>query len=134
GANLRKAAAYTYQALLELAASTLHVDKETLSVKDGVVTAGGKSISYGELVQGQELKLTIPVSGDLTSMFGLTVTGNPPMKPTSQYTIVGTSYANHVTPSKVSAKETWVTDVRLPGMWHGRVVHPKTLGSTLIKA
>ena len=66
-------------------------------------------------------------------MFGLTVTGNPPMKPTSEYTIIGKSYANSVTPSKVSAKETWVTDVRLPGMLHGRVVHPKTLGSTLVK-
>ena len=27
-------------------------------------------------------------------MFGLTVTGNPPMKPTSEYTIIGKSYAN----------------------------------------
>ena len=103
-------------------------------MKDGIVSGGGKQISYGELVKGQELKLTIPVTGDLTSMFGLTVTGNPPMKPASQYTIIGKSYANSVTPSKVSAKETWVTDVRLPGMLHGRVVHPKTLGSTLIKA
>jgi CO/xanthine dehydrogenase Mo-binding subunit len=133
GLNLRKAAAYTYQALLDLAATTLVVDKGQLTVKDGIVSGGGKTISYGELVKGQELKLTIPVSGDLTGLFGLTVTGNPPMKPTSQYTIVGKSYANSVTPSKVSAKETWVTDVRLPGMWHGRVVHPKTLGSTLVK-
>jgi CO/xanthine dehydrogenase Mo-binding subunit len=36
--------------------------------------------------------------------------------------------------SKVTAKETWVTDVRLPGMLHGRVVHPKTLGSKLVSA
>ena len=28
----------------------------------------------------------------------------------------------------------WVTDVRLPDMLHGRVVHPKTLGSTLVSA
>ena len=132
GLNLRKAAAYTYQALLELAAGTLRVDRSQLSVKHGVVSGGGRSISYGELVQGQQLKLTIPVTGDLTSMFGLTVTGNPPMKPTSEYTIVGKSYANTVTPSKVSAKEVWVTDVRVPNMLHGRVVHPRTLGSTLI--
>src|SRR5262249_26448157 len=83
GANIRKAAAYTYQALLDLAARTLHVDKAQLSVKDGVVSGGGKSVSYGKLVAGQQLKLTIPVSGELTSMFGLTVTGDPPMKPTS---------------------------------------------------
>jgi CO/xanthine dehydrogenase Mo-binding subunit len=134
GQNLRKAAAYTYQALLEVAATKLAVDKSQLTVKDGVVSGGGKTVTYGELVRGEELKLTIPVTGDLTSMFGLVVTGNPPMKPTSQYTIIGKSYANTVTPSKVSARETWVTDVRLPDMWHGRVVHPKTLGSTLVKA
>lgn len=134
GTNIRKAAAYTYQALLDLAASRLGVAKSSLTVQDGVVSGGGKKVSYGELVEGQELNLTIPVTGDLTNMFGLTVTGNPPMKPTGEYRIIGQSYKNSVTPSKVSAKETWVTDVRLPGMLHGRVVHPKTLGSTLVKA
>src|SRR4029450_7095748 len=88
----------------------------------------------GDPGRGQQLKLTIPVQGDLTSMFGLTVTGNPPLKPTSQYTIIGKSFANTVTPSKVTAKEQWVTDVRLPNMLHARVVHPKTLGSTLVSA
>src|SRR5438477_1880783 len=132
GTNIRKAAAYTCQALLDLAESKLQVDKSRLTVKDGVVSGEGKNASYGELVQGQQLKLTIPVTGDLTNMMGLTVTGNPPMKPASQYTIVGKSYANTVTPSKVAGKEVWVTDVRLPNMLHGRVVHPKTLGSTLI--
>lgn len=134
GLNLRKAAAYTYQALLDLAARTLHIDKAQLSVKDGVVSGGGKKISYGELVRGQQLALAIPVTGDLTSVFGLTVTGEPPMKATSAYTVVGKSFASTVTPSKVAAKEVWVTDVRLPNMLHGRVVHPKTLGSTLISA
>ena len=42
GTNLRKAAAYTYQALLELAATSLGVPKEQLSVKDGVIAGGGK--------------------------------------------------------------------------------------------
>lgn len=132
GVNLRKAAAYTYQALLDLAAHRLDVDRNQLTVVDGVVSAAGKRLSYGELVAGQQLELTIPVTGDLTSFFGLTVTGNPPVRPTSEYTIIGKSYMNAVTPSKVAAKETWVTDVRLPNMLHGRVVHPKTLGSTLV--
>src|SRR5438876_6442325 len=54
GANIRKAAAYTYQALLDLAAVKLGVDKAKLSVKDGIVSGGGKTIPYGQLVQGQE--------------------------------------------------------------------------------
>src|SRR5580704_6608355 len=65
GQNLRKAAAYTYQAILDLAATTLHVDKGQLTVKDGVISGGGRRLTFGELVKGQELKLTIPVEGDL---------------------------------------------------------------------
>lgn len=130
--NIRKAAAYTYQALLDLASEHLGVSKDQLTAKDGVFSGGGKRVSYGDLVKDQQLKLTIPVSGDLTSIFGLVVEGNPPMKPVSQYTIIGKSHPNSAITSKVSAKEIWATDIRLPGMLHGRMVHPKTLGSTLV--
>jgi nicotinate dehydrogenase subunit B len=130
--NVRKAAAYVHQALLDLASQQLGVPKDQLSVKDGIVSGEGKSVSYGDLVKNQKLSLTIPVKGEVASMFGLTVEGNPPLKPVSQYTIIGKSFPNSVTVTKVTAKETWVTDVRLPGMLHARVVHPKTLGSKLI--
>jgi CO/xanthine dehydrogenase Mo-binding subunit len=132
--NIRKAAAYTHQALLDLASQRLGVPKSELSVKDGVVYGGGKKISYGDLVKDQQLNLTIPVSGTLTDIRGLTIEGNPPMKPVSQYTIIGKSFRNTITASKVAARETWATDVRLPGMLHARMVHPKTLGSTLVSA
>ncbi len=132
--NIRKAAAYTHQALLDLASEKLGVPKEKLSVKDGIVSGGGKSISYGDLIKNQQLKLTIPVKGDLTSIFGLSIEGNPPMKAVSEYTVIGKSFKNSIISSKVAAKETWATDVRLPGMLHARVVHPKTLGSTLVSA
>src|ERR1039457_471713 len=41
--NIRKAAAYTHQALLDLAAQRLGIAKSDLSVKDGIVSGGGKS-------------------------------------------------------------------------------------------
>ena len=132
--NIRKAAAYTHQALLDLAYEKLGVAKDKLSVKDGIVSGGGKQISYGDLVKNQQLKLTIPVKGELTSLFGLAVQGDPPMKPVSEYTVIGKSFKNSIISSKVAAKETWATDVRLPGMLHARVIHPKTLGSTLVSA
>ena len=132
--NIRKAAAYTHQALLDLASEKLGVPKDKLSVKDGIVSGGGKTISYGDLIKNQQLKLTIPVKGDLTSIMGLSIEGNPPMKPVSEYTVIGKSFKNSIISSKVAAKETWATDVRLPGMLHARVVHPKTLGSTLVSA
>ncbi len=132
--NIRKAAAYTYQALLDLASERLGVPKGKLTVKDGIVSGGGKTISYGDLIKNQQLKLTIPVSGDLTGIMGLTIEGNPPMKAVSDYTVIGKSFPNSVIASKVTAREQWATDVRLPGMLHARVVHPKTLGSTLVSA
>jgi CO/xanthine dehydrogenase Mo-binding subunit len=132
--NIRKAAAYTYQAMLDLASKRLGVPKEKLTAKDGVFSGGGKNIKYGDLVKGQQLRLTIPVTGDLTSPMGLTVTGNPPMKPVAEYTIIGKSFKNTVISSKVAAREQWAADVRLPGMLHARMVHPKTLGSKLVSA
>ncbi len=132
--NVRKAAAYVHQALLDLASQQLAVPKDQLSVKDGIVSGGGKRISYGDLVKGQKLSLTIPVKGDLHSMFGLTVDGNPPLKPVSEYTVVGKSFPNSAIVPKVTGKEMWVTDVRLPGMLHARVIHPNGLGSKLIAA
>ena len=141
--NVRKVAAYTYQALLGLASTQLGVSVSSLSVTDGVVTGGGKKVSYGELVQGQHLELKIPVEGALpkpdpagevgmTSLDGVTVTGNPPMKAPKDFKVIGTSFAAGHIPDKVTGKTQWSCDVRLPGMLHARMVRPATLGSTLV--
>jgi CO/xanthine dehydrogenase Mo-binding subunit len=142
-ANLRKVGAYTYQALLSLAADKLSVPVSALSVTDGGVSGAGKSIRYGELVQDQQLDLKIPVSGappkvDPTSgigiagLDGLVVLGDPPTKPVSHYKVVGKSHPMPGIPGKVTGKTQWSCDVTLPGMLHARMVRPATLGSTLI--
>lgn len=132
--NLRKAAAYTREALLDLAATRLGVPRAEVSVANGVVTGGGKKITYGELVKGQNLSLSIPIRGAATDFQGLVVDGNPPLKPVSEYTIVGKPFRNSSLGPKMAGKTVWVTDVTVPGMLHGRVVLPPTLGSTLIEA
>jgi len=132
--NLRKVAAYTREAALELAARELDVPRAELSVSDGVISGGGKSVTYGALVTGKEFRLTIPVSGDVTSFTGLLVTGDPPFKPVAKYKVIGQSIKNPSLRPKISGETTWVNDVKLPGMLHARVVHPRTLGSKLIRA
>ncbi|BFM09777.1 xanthine dehydrogenase family protein molybdopterin-binding subunit [Halioxenophilus aromaticivorans] len=132
--NLRKAAAYTREALLTVAGERFGVESSALSINDGVITGGGQSITLGELVSGQQLELTIPVSGELISFSGLVVAGDPPLKPAREYKIVGQSFENPIIAEKVSAKTTWVGNAKLPGMVHGRVVLPKTLGSKLVSA
>ena len=131
--NLRKVAAYTREAVLELAAESFAVPRDKVTIVDGVIAGGGHQSSYGNIVARQSLSLEIPVEGELTSMFGLTVTGEPPLKDPSQYKIVGQSLKNPIVRPKVSGETTWVGDVKLPGMLHARVIHPATLGSTLIK-
>jgi CO/xanthine dehydrogenase Mo-binding subunit len=132
--NLRKAAAYTREAALELAARQFGVPRAELTVADGVISGGGKSVTYGALVAGQMLELTIPVSGQLTDFGGLEVAGNPSLKPASEYTVIGKPVKNPSLRPKMSGETTWVNDVKLPGMLHARVVHPATLGSKLIAA
>jgi len=142
-ANVRKVAAYTYQALLGLAATQFGVPVSGLSVVDGIVSGGGKSLSYGQLVQGQHLDLKIPITGKLAKvdpsedagiagLDGFSVTGDPPMKPMSQFKVMGTSYPVPGIPAKVAGKTEWSCDVSVPGMLHARMVRPATLGSTLI--
>jgi nicotinate dehydrogenase subunit B len=63
---------------------------------------------------------------------GFSVTGDPPMKPISQYKIIGTSFPMPGIPDKVTGKTQWSCDVILPGMLHARMVRPATLGSTLV--
>jgi nicotinate dehydrogenase subunit B len=143
--NVRKVAAYTYLALLGLAATQLGVVVTDLTVTDGVVSGGGKTVSYGQLVQGQQLDLKIsgtakPLKMDPTAiggvegLFGFAVTCDPPMKPVRQYKVIGTSYPMPGIPDKVTGKTQWSCDVTLPGMLHARMVRPAALGSTLISA
>ena len=142
-ANVRKVAAYTYQALLGLAAAQFGVPVSSLSVVDGVVSGSGKSLSYGQLVQGQHLDLKIPIIGKLakvdpsegsgiSGLDGFSVTGDPPMKPMSQFKVMGTSFPVPGIPAKVTGKTQWSCDISVPGMLHARMVRPPTLGSTLI--
>ncbi len=134
GSNLRKVAAFTREAALELAAKKLGVDKAALTIKDGVFAGGGKSATYGELVTGQDFQLTIPVMGDLMSPAGLFVGGNPPIKKRADYTIVGQPTKNPSLRPKMTGTMAYVGDIKLPGMLHARAIHPATLGSTLITA
>jgi len=130
--NLRKAAAYTREAVFELASQKFGVPRNQISVADGVISGGGMSATYGELVAGQDLRLTIPVKGNQTDFGGVEVLGDPPLKPIGAYRVVGKPYKNPSIRPKIAGETVWVGDVKLPGMLHARAVHPATLGSTLV--
>ena len=130
--NLRKVSAYTRGALLGLAAERLGVPAASLAVTDGVVSGGGGSVSYVDLVAQQQLELTIPVTGELAQVsgdgsaidnaFGLVVSGDPALKPVRDYKVIGRDFPMPGIPDQVTGKTVWVGDVRLPGMLHARMV------------
>jgi nicotinate dehydrogenase subunit B len=130
--NIRAVAATMYQALLSMASTQLGVPVANLTVTDGVVSGGGKTVSYGKLVSGQAFNLTIPVTGSASSFLGLTVLAAPPVKPVADYKIIGTSIPMRTIPGIVTGTATYVGDVVLPGMLHARVVHPATIGGNLV--
>jgi len=117
GSQLRAAAASARQALLGLAATNLGVPSASLTVKSGVVSGGGKSIKYGDLL-GDKLFNAPLLASTLTP-------GQSPAKPVTQYSLVGTRVARLDIPSKVVGTYTYVHNVSVPGMIHGRVVFPR---------
>ncbi len=113
---LRRAAATARHALVARAAGLLDAAPDTLAVAEGVVglPGGNRHLSYGELVAGQRIRLRLDEAAAL--------------KPVAEYRIVGQSAPRIDIPAKATGEFTYVHDVRVPGMLHGRVVRPPYAG------
>ncbi|WP_343650918.1 molybdopterin cofactor-binding domain-containing protein [Herbaspirillum sp.] len=111
---LRKAAAQAREHLLAMAAAQWGIPVARLRIAAGRITDADqpqRSTSYFTLLAGQKIVLTLDP-------------GDVPLKPASQYTLVGRSSQRVDIPAKVRAEPVYVHDVRVPGMLHGRVVRP----------
>ncbi|TPG44760.1 aldehyde dehydrogenase [Roseomonas nepalensis] len=110
---LRQAAAGARRALLAMAAARLGT--EALAVAEGVVSdAAGRRLSYGELLCGA--RAILPLDGDA------------PLKPVGSYRLVGQPVPRADIPAKATGGLTFVHDMRVPRMLHGRVVRPPYAG------
>jgi nicotinate dehydrogenase subunit B len=122
GPRLRSAAATARQTLLGLAAARLGVPVAGLTVQNGVVSGGGASVTYGELI------------GDKTFNIAMAAPsidpGVAPSKPVGSYKLVGIARVPRVDiPAKVAGTYVYVHNVRVPGMLHGRIVRPLGQGA-----
>ena len=138
GKSLRAAAAAAYQTLLGLASKQLGVPVASLSVKAGVVSGGGKTVKYGDLLGGKLINVQAAVGYSLAPTAGNPPSAGPGLspgapltKPVSQYTLIGVSPgpARLDIPDKVTGKYVYVHNIRIPGMLHGRVVRPRGQGA-----
>ncbi|WP_447044679.1 molybdopterin cofactor-binding domain-containing protein [Vreelandella sp. H-I2] len=114
---LRRAAAQAREYLLTLAARHFDTERSLLTCQDGHLQPGDKRhppVSYGQLLRG--------------SRHALQLADSAPLKPASHYTLVGQSAARVDIPGKATGELTFVHDLRLPDMLHGRVVRPPYAG------
>ncbi|MCW8306461.1 molybdopterin-dependent oxidoreductase [Acidiphilium sp. PA] len=124
GPQIRHAAAAGRQVLLDLAAAHFKVPAERLRVNDGVIAVSNapqRSVTYGKLVAGKRLDMTIGATG---TSFAMKVAPRAKLKNPKDYTVVGTSVARKDIPGKITGTFTYIQDVKVPGMLHGRVVRP----------
>ncbi|MBO0744701.1 MAG: xanthine dehydrogenase family protein molybdopterin-binding subunit, partial [Candidatus Dormibacteraeota bacterium] len=128
GAQLRLIAAEGRATLLQMASDKLGAPVSELKVKNGVVSHGSKKVSYGALVKGQALTATTPIQIVGSGFTKSIKVGATPKKP-SDYTVVGKSVPRVDIPLKVSGHNTFVQDVKVPGMLHARMVHPPAIGA-----
>jgi nicotinate dehydrogenase subunit B len=111
---LRAAAAQARIALLEHAASLLETATDGLTVGNGRISGGGRSVGFAEVLRGVQIRLLLQ--------------RDHPVKDPRDYSIVGTSSMRVDIPDKVTGALTFVHDMRIDGMAHGRVIRPPYAG------
>jgi CO/xanthine dehydrogenase Mo-binding subunit len=121
---LRKAAAQARAALVSLAHKHFgYDDAQATGRPEGwrtdagqVIAPDGRSIPYGALLADQRLHLALRLDDTVA------------LKPTRDYRVVGTTQPRVDIPAKARGALTFVHDMRVPGMLHGRVVRPPYAG------
>ena len=134
GKQMRMAAAEARRVLVEMAAGLLSVPADKLTVNDGVVSAGddtSKRISYAEMLGGKYFNVQL----DWNKKMGndLYAPGKAQPKKPSEHKIVGQPIKREDVAPRVFCQEDYCTDVKLPGMVHGRMIRPAVAGSVPVK-
>ena len=110
--SMRGAAAAARTLLVNMASAQLGVPAASLTVANGVVSGAGKSIGYGALAGSKLFNSTLAAAGaTLTS--------------SSNFKVIGTRVPRVDIPAIVTGQTTYIQNVRVPGMLHGRVVRPR---------
>jgi CO/xanthine dehydrogenase Mo-binding subunit len=121
GTAVRNAAAQVREILLGKAAERFALDNNRLRVARGIITAeDGRSLTYGQLVEGNNLHIEAQPTSALT--------------PPGRFTQMGRPLPRIDIPAKVTGGAAYIQDMRLPGMVHARVARPPSSGAKLLDA
>ena len=117
--NLAHAAATAREALLKLAAERLGEPVDDLKVSNGVVTgASGRQVKYADLISGRHFNLTLDRAAK--------------RRPQAEWTVLGKPVPSLDRTALMTGQFEFVHNVRVPGMLHGRVVRPPSIGASLL--
>jgi CO/xanthine dehydrogenase Mo-binding subunit len=85
-----------------------------------------KKITYGQLIGGKRFNTKITATG---TGWDMKVAPEVKAKDPKTYKIVGQPVKRFEIPAKVTGEHTYIHDVRIPGMLHGRVVRPPVINT-----
>ena len=118
GTELRNIAAAARELLIDKAAQRLGANRTQLIALDGgIKTANGKSLRYGELLEGQQLVKLIA--------------DDPPLAPPAQWRVAGDPVAKVEGRQFVTGAHKYSSDLSRPGMLYGKVLRPPSFHGTL---
>jgi nicotinate dehydrogenase subunit B len=134
GIQMRAAAAEARRVLVEMASAKLGLPAGDLTVTDGVVhgkSDASKKATYAELIGGRYFNVQLEWNKQMGNL--LYAPGKAQPKDPKDYKIVGKPIAREDIAPKVYAQEDFCTDVKVPGMVHGRMIRPAIAGSVPVK-
>ncbi len=116
GTSLRIVCAEVRALMLAEAATRLGRPAATLAVEDGAITENGAPTGL------DYWSLAVPLDR--------AITGAAPLKPRAAHRLIGTDVPRLDLPAKLNGAG-FLHDMTLPGLLHGRVLHPPLIGATL---
>ena len=134
GRQMRVAAAEARRVLVQMASDKLGVPADQLAVTNGVVHATGdaaKKVSYADLIGGRYFNIHLDWNGKYGNP--LYAPGKAQPKDPKTHTVVGQPIKRQDIAPKVFAQQDFCTDVKVPGMVHGRMIRPKIAGAVPVK-
>ncbi|MEN9704205.1 MAG: Nicotinate dehydrogenase subunit [Pseudomonadota bacterium] len=126
---LRNAAAEARRLLVEAAARELGVQPSRLAVSQGVVHVvdqPARALTYAALIGGRKFNAPVEWNKSVGNFMDVKVKAQP--KPRSAYRVVGQSLPRRDLSGKVFGTRDFVTDLRIPGMLHARMIRPPKAG------
>jgi CO/xanthine dehydrogenase Mo-binding subunit len=119
GMQLRKVSASARAVLIQMAAERWSADSASLTAENGKVrdSKANRSITYAELVHGQKLSKVIE--------------DDPKLTPATDWRIAGTSAPKTNGRDFVIGAHEYTSDIKLPGMLHGKIVRPAAFHAKL---